>query len=115
MININDVLRKLNILNSKKNKNNIDKLIDLIETNQKTNKSFNFKTAFAPSVLSTISIQITFEKIIKFLIETFKIIHFNNARAVIVDKIQKIVNVTLYRQSIALFVNASIDFEQISI
>ena len=41
--------------------------------------------------------------------------HFNNARAVIVDEIQKIVNVTLNRQSVALPVNASVDFEQISI
>ena len=41
--------------------------------------------------------------------------HFNNARAVIVEKIQKIVNVTLYRQSIALPVNVSVDSEQISI
>ena len=41
--------------------------------------------------------------------------HLNNARAVIVDKIQKIVNIILYRQSIALSVNVLIDFEQISI
>ena len=56
MIDINDVLQELNVLNSKKNKDNIDKLIDLIKTNQKTNKSFNFKTTLAPSVLSTILI-----------------------------------------------------------
>ena len=115
MIDINNALQKLNASNSKENKNNIDKLINLIETNQKTNKSFNFETAFASSVLSTISTQIIFEKIIEFLIETFKIMHFNNARAITVNKIQKIVNVTLYRQSFVLFVNASIDFEQISI
>ena len=41
--------------------------------------------------------------------------HFNNARAVIVDEVQKIVNIILYRQSVVLSVNASIDFEQISI
>ena len=115
MIDINDILRKLNILNSKKSKNNINKLIDLIETNQKTNKFFSFKTAFASFVLSTISTQITFEKIIESFIETFKIMHFNNTRAVIVDKIQKIVNIILYRQSVVLSVNVSIDFEQISI
>ena len=87
MIDINDALRKLNVLSSKENKNNIDKLINLIKTNQKTNKFFNSKTAFAPSVLSAVSIQIMFEKIIEFLIETFKIMHFNNAQAVIVDKV----------------------------
>ena len=79
MIDINDVLRELNVLNSKKNKNNIDKLIDLIKTNQKTNKFFSFETVFASSVLSTISTQIIFKKIIESFIETFKIMHFNNA------------------------------------
>ena len=56
-----------------------------------------------------------FEKIIESFIETFKIMHFNNARAVIIDEIQKIVNITLYRQLVVLSVNVSIDFEQISI
>ena len=87
MIDINDALRELNVLNSKKSKNNIDKLINLIETDQKTNKSFNFKTVFASFVLSTISIQIMFKKIIEFFIEVFKIMHFNNVRAVIVDEV----------------------------
>ena len=87
MIDINNVLRELNVLSSKESKDNIDKLINLIETDQKTNKSFSFETAFAFSVLSTISTQIMFEKIIEFFIEAFKIMHFNNARAVIVDKV----------------------------
>ena len=51
IIDINDALRKLNVLNSKKNKDSIDKLIDLIETDQKTNKSFSFKTVFASRVI----------------------------------------------------------------
>ena len=96
MIDINDALRKLNVLSSKKNKDSIEKLIDLIEIDQKTNKFFNSETTFASSVLSAISIQIMFENIIEFLIKVFKIIYFNNARAVIVDKIQKIVNIILY-------------------
>ena len=115
MTDINDALRELNVLSSKKSKNSIGKLIDLIETNQKTNKSFNSETAFAPSVLPAVSTQITFEKIIEFLIEAFKIMHLNNARAVTAEKIQRIVNATLYQQSIALPVNAPIDSEQISI
>ena len=41
--------------------------------------------------------------------------HFNNARTVIVDKVKKSDNVTLYQQLVALTVNISIDFEQISI
>ena len=97
MIDINNALRKLNILNLKKNKDSIDKLINLIGIDQKTNKSFSSKTTFASSVLSIISTQITFEKIIESFIETFKIMQFNNVQAVIVDKIQKIVNVILYR------------------
>ena len=55
MIDINDALRELNVLNSKKNKKNIDKLIDLIKIDQKTNKSFNSETTFAPSILSAVS------------------------------------------------------------
>ena len=87
MIDINDALRELNVLNSKKSKDNIDKLINLIKMNQKTNKSFSSETAFAFSVLSAISTQITFEKIIESFIEVFKIMHFNNARAIIVDEV----------------------------
>ena len=79
MIDIINALRKLNVLNLKKNKNSIDKLIDLIKTDQKTNKFFSSETTFALSVLSVISTQITFKKIIKFFIEIFKIMHFNNA------------------------------------
>ena len=56
MIGINDALQELNVLSSKKNKDNINKLIDLIETNQKTNKFFSSETAFAFSILSAISI-----------------------------------------------------------
>ena len=55
MIDINNVLQKLNVLNSKENKDNINKLINLIKIDQKTNKFFSLKTAFAFSVLSTIS------------------------------------------------------------
>ena len=41
--------------------------------------------------------------------------NFYNARAVTVDEVQKIVNVILFQQSIALSVNALINSEQISI
>ena len=87
MIDINDDLQKLNILSSKKNKDSIDKLINLIETNQKTNKFFSFETTFASSILSAISTQIIFEKIIKSFIKVFKIMHFNNAQTIIVDEV----------------------------
>ena len=55
-IDINNILRKLNILSSKENKNNIDKLIDLIKIEQKINKSFSLETILASFVLSAISI-----------------------------------------------------------
>ena len=115
MIDIKDALRELNVLNSKESKDSIDKLINLIKTDQKTSKSFSFETAFASFVLSTAPTQIMFKKIIEFFIEIFKIMHFNNARAIIIDEVQRIVNIILYRQSIVLFVNASVDSEQISI
>ena len=51
MTDINNTLQELNVLNSKKSKNNIDKLINLIKIDQKTNKFFSFKTIFAFSVL----------------------------------------------------------------
>ena len=67
IIDINNALQELNVLNLKKNKDSIDKLINLIEIDQKTNKSFSFEKVFASFVLSMISTQITFEKIIEFL------------------------------------------------
>ena len=73
MIDINDVLRELNVLNLKENKNNIDKLMNLIETDQKINKFFSSKTVFASFVLFIVSISMTFKKIVEFFIETFKI------------------------------------------
>ena len=87
--------------------------MNLIKIDQKINKSFNSKTTFAFSVLSAISTQITFEKIIEFPIEAFKVMDFNNTRAIIVDKIQKVINIILYRQLINLSVNTSIDFEPV--
>ena len=56
MIDINNALRELNALNLKKSKDNIDKLINLIEIDQETNESFSFETTFASSVLLAISI-----------------------------------------------------------
>ena len=50
MIDINNALQELNVLNSKKSKDSIDKLINLIKIDQKINKFFSFKTVFASSV-----------------------------------------------------------------
>ena len=112
MIDINDVLRELNILNSKKNKNNIDKLMNLMKIDQKINKSFNSETIFASFVLFVVSISMTFEKIVEFFIETFKIMQFNNVYAIIANEMQRIMNVTLYKLSTALLVIALINFDR---
>ena len=81
-------MRELNVLNSKKCKNNIDKLMNLMRTDQKINKLFNSEIVFAFFMLFIVSISITFEKIVEFFIETFKIMQFNNAYAVITNKMQ---------------------------
>ena len=88
IIDINNALCKLNALSSKKNKNNINKLIDLMKINQKISKFFNSKTVFASFVLFVISILMTFETIIEFFIEIFKMMQFNNARAIIANEVQ---------------------------
>ena len=87
MIDINNTLRELNILSSKENKDSIDKLIDFIKIDQKTNKFFNSEIIFTSSVLSAILTQIMFEKINEIFIKAFKIMHFNNARTIIVDEV----------------------------
>ena len=47
--------------------------MNLMRIDQKINKSFNSKTVFAFSVLSVVLISMTFEKIVEFFIEIFKI------------------------------------------
>ena len=107
MININNALRELNALSSKENKINIDKLMNLIKTDQKTNKSFSSKTFFAFSVLFVVSISMTFKKIVKFFIKTFKIMQLNNVYMTTANEIQRIMNITLYKLLIALLIIAS--------
>ena len=107
IIDINNALRELNVLNSKENKNNIDKLMNLMKTDQKTNKFFSSKTIFASFVLSVVLVSMTFKKIVVFFIEKFKIMQLNNARAITANEIQRIMNVILYKSLIALFVIAS--------
>ena len=74
MIDINDVLRELNALNFKKSQNNIEKLINLIETNRTVTKLFIIENIFVFSILSTISVSVISNKTIKSFIKAFKII-----------------------------------------
>ena len=73
MTNINDVLRKLNVLNFKKNQNNIKKLMNMIENDRIITKSFIIKNVFVSSILSTIVIFMILNKAIKFFTKVFKI------------------------------------------
>ena len=82
--------------------------MNLIKTNQKTRKSFSLKIIFTFFVLFIVLISMTSEKIVEFFIKTFKIMQFNNVRAMIANEMQRIMNVTLYKSSAALFVIASV-------
>ena len=74
MTNINNVLRKLNILNFKKSQNNIEKLMNMIENNCIVTKSFIAKNAFISSILSIIIVFVILNKTIKSFTKIFKII-----------------------------------------
>ena len=74
MTNINDVLRELNVLNFKKNQNNIKKLMNMIKNDRIVAKSFTAKNVFASLILSIIIVFVISNKMIKFLTKIFKII-----------------------------------------
>ena len=74
MTNINDVLRKLNVLSFKKSQNNIEKLMNIIENDRIITKSFTAKNAFTLLILSMIIVFVILNKMIKFFIKIFKII-----------------------------------------
>ena len=88
MIDINDALRELIVLSLKESRNNINELMNLTKTDQKTSKSCSSKTIFAFSVLFTVFASMIFDKKIEFLTKVFKIMHFNIARAITVDEMQ---------------------------
>ena len=98
MININDTLRELNVLNSKESKNSIDKLKNLMRTDQNISKSFNFETIFASFILFIVFTSMTLNKTIESFTKVFKIMYFNNARAITINDVQQIINITLYKQ-----------------
>ena len=87
MTNINNVLRKLNILNFKKNQNNIKKLMNMIENDRIAAKSFITKNIFILSILLIITVFIISNKTIKFFTKIFKIMQLNNIKIVIVNDV----------------------------
>ena len=84
-----------------------------MKTDQKTSKSFSSKTIFTFSILFAVSASMTFDKTIKSFTKVFKIIYFNNARAITVDDVQRIINIILNKQLIILLVIISIDAKKI--
>ena len=73
MTNINDVLRKLNVLNFKKSQNNIKKLMNIIKNDRIVTKLFIAKNVFISLILSMIIVFVILNKMIKFFINIFKI------------------------------------------
>ena len=82
IININDVLRKLNVLSFKKNQNNIEKLMNMIRNDHIITKSFIAKNAFIFLILLIIIVFMTSNKTIKSFIKIFKIMQLNSVKVV---------------------------------
>ena len=96
MININDVLRKLNVLNFKKSQNNIKKLMNMIKNDRIVAKSFTAKNAFVLLILSIIIVFVILNKAIKSFIKIFKIMQLNNVKIVTANDVQRIINFNFY-------------------
>ena len=97
MIDINNVLRKLNALSFKKSQNSIEKLMNIIKIDCIVTKSFIIKNVFIFSILSTISVSVILNKTIKFFTKAFKIMQLNNVKVVTANDVQRIINFNLYR------------------
>ena len=97
MTNINDVLRKLNVLNFKKSQNNIEKLMNMIKNDRIVAKPFTAKNIFVLSILSMIIVFIISNKTIKSFTKIFKIMQLNNVKIVTANDVQQIINFNLYR------------------
>ena len=96
MTNINNILRKLNVLNFKKSQNNIKKLINIIKNNYTVTKSFTAKNVFVSSILLMIIIFMISNKTIKSFTKIFKIMQLNNVKIMTANDIQRIINFNLY-------------------
>ena len=94
--NINNVLRELNVLNFKKSQTNIEKLMNMMKNNRIIVKSFIIKNVFVLSILLTIIVFVTSNKIIKFFIKILKIMQLNNVKVVTANNIQQIINFNFY-------------------
>ena len=96
MMNINNILRELNVLNFKKSQNNIEKLMNMIKNDRIVAKSFIAKNVFISSILFIIIIFVISNKTIKFFTKIFKIMQLNNVKVVIANDVQRIINFNFY-------------------
>ena len=97
IIDINNVLRELNVLSFKKSQNNIKKLMNMKKINCIVIKSFTVKNIFAFLILSAIFVSVTSNKTIKSFIKTFKIMQLNNVKVVTANDVQRIINFNFYQ------------------
>ena len=97
MTNINNVLRKLNVLNFKENQNNIKKLMNMIKNDRTVAKPFIAKNVFASLILFMIIVFVISNKTIKSFTKIFKIMQLNNVKIVTANDIQRIINFNFYR------------------
>ena len=97
MIDINNVLRKLNVLSFKKSQDIIKKLINIKKTDHIITKSFIIENNFVFLILSAIFASVTSNKTIKSFIKTFKIMQLNNVKVVTANDVQRIINFNFYQ------------------
>ena len=108
MTNINDVLYELNILNFKKNQNNIEKLMNMIRNDCTAAKSFIAKNVFISLILFIIIVFVISNKAIKSFTKIFKIMQLNNVKIVIANDVQRIINFNFYQFIATVFFTTTI-------
>ena len=77
--------------------------MNIIKNDRIITKSFIAKNVFILSILSIIIVFMISNKIIKFLINIFKIMQLNNVKVVITNDIQQIINFNLYQFAAIVF------------
>ena len=121
MMNINNVLHKLNVLNFKKSQNNIKKLMNMIKNNRIVAKSFIAKNVFILSILFIITAFVISNKTIKSFTKIFKIMQLNNVKIMTANDVQQIINFNFYQFVAVVFfttmmiINNAKNFSQIRV
>ena len=71
--------------------------MNMIKIDYTVIKSFIIENVFISSILSTISVVTTSNKMIKFFVKTFKIVQLNNIKIVTANDVQRFINFNFYR------------------